>query len=436
MCLTVSDTGVLTSTEQAIQSTFQYDAAGNLKQAIKADGSQTNYDYDALSRKTAETNANTEIIRYTYNAASDLKTLTDGKNQITTWNYDLYGRVTNKLDQAGVEILRYQYDANSRLTNRWSKAKLNTAYLYDPVGNLTKVDYPSGTTDILLAYDALNRVTNMVDAAGTTKYTYKPGGLLESEDGPWTSDTVTNLYNNARLRSGLHLQQPTGTWTNGFTYDAAHRLATVSFAGGTFTNTYKGPGNLVTNLSLPNTSKITNAFDSVARLTGTYLVNSSGSVLNKHEYLYNTGNQRIRHTRTDGSYYTNNYDNLGQLQVADSTVSTEDRGYLYDAAWNLNKRTNNGVVTTFTVNNKNELSSVGATSYTYDSNGNLTDPVFVASRAQSAAATVATFVSDHVHLLSREAIKMATARLADADRRRLLAAHNGNPAVKGRHAGR
>jgi hypothetical protein len=52
-------------------------------------------------------------------------------------------------------------------------------------------------------------MTNMVDAAGTTKYTYKPGGLLETEDGPWASDTVTNLYNSARLRSGLVLVQPT-----------------------------------------------------------------------------------------------------------------------------------------------------------------------------------------------------------------------------------
>ena len=51
--------------------------------------------------------------------------------------------------------------------------------------------------------------------------------------------TVTNTYNNARLRSGLVLQQPTGTWTNGFTWDAAHRLSTVSSPAGTFTYTYK-----------------------------------------------------------------------------------------------------------------------------------------------------------------------------------------------------
>ena len=30
----------------------------------------------------------------------------------------------------------------------------------------------------------------MVDAAGTTKYTYYAGGLLNTEDGPWVSDTV------------------------------------------------------------------------------------------------------------------------------------------------------------------------------------------------------------------------------------------------------
>jgi hypothetical protein len=43
------------------------------------------------------------------------------------------------------------------------------------------------------------------------------------------------------------------------------------------------------------------------------LDNSSNSVLDKSEYLYNVGNQRIRLTRIDGSYYTNNYDNIGQL---------------------------------------------------------------------------------------------------------------------------
>ncbi len=40
----------------------------------------------------------------------------------------------------------------------------------------------------------------MLDAAGTTKYTYYAGGLLNSEYGPWTSDTVT--YTSTTTGSG------------------------------------------------------------------------------------------------------------------------------------------------------------------------------------------------------------------------------------------
>ena len=216
----------------------------------------------------------------------------------------------------------------------------------------------------------------MVDAVGTTQYTYYAGGLLQSEDGPWSSDTVTYAYNTARLRSSLSLQQPTGTWTNGFTWDAAVRLSTASSPAGTFAYSYRDsqPSTLIKKLSLPNTSYITNTYDSVARLTGTYLDNSSNTILDKSEYLYNAGNQRIRQTRSDGSYYTNNYDNIGQLVWADSTVASEDRGYLYDAAWNLNNLTNSAGTTTFSVNSKNELTNI-ASYYTlscaYDDNGNL-----------------------------------------------------------------
>src|SRR5439155_5964784 len=171
-------------------------------------------------------------------------------------------------------------------------------YTYDNVGNLTLVDYPAGTADITLSYDALNRLTNEVTAGlFTNKYTYYAGGRLATEDGPWASDTVTYTYNTARLRSGLTLQQPTGSWTNGLTYDAAHRLTNVTSQAGTFVYNYKvgQASRLPIKLSLPNSSYITNTYDSIARLTGTYLDNSSNTVLDKSEYLYNTGNQRIRH---------------------------------------------------------------------------------------------------------------------------------------------
>src|SRR5882672_5684833 len=177
---------------------------------------------DVAGRLQYQTNANNEALQFSYNPADELLTLTDGKNQVTRWNYDEFGRVTNKLDQSNTEILRYTYNPDGRLTNRWSAAKGNTKYKYDSVGNLTNIDYPV-STDISFAYDSLNRLTNMSDAVGTTTFTYSPSGQLLAEDGPFASDMVTNVYW-SRMRTNLTLIQPSGVWSNLFAYDSANRL--------------------------------------------------------------------------------------------------------------------------------------------------------------------------------------------------------------------
>jgi RHS repeat-associated protein len=329
--------------------------------------------YDEALRRIAETNANNEITRYTNNAAGDLISFTDGKIQTTKWNYDEYGRVTNKLDQLGVEVLRYKYDADSRLTNRWNIVGGDTKYAYDPVGNLTNIDY-AASSDVRFQFDALNRITNMVDGVGTTVYTYLHGGQLLTEDGPFASDTVTNVYN-GRLRTGLGLQQPTGNWTNGFTYNLAAQLTSVASQAGSFDYylAATAPASpLVKKLNLPNGAYLTNNYDTVARVLTNRLNNSSHTTLDFSAYIYDTANQRTNLARTDGSYYAFAYDNVGQLMIADSTVAAEDRGYFYDAAWNLNRRTNNGTTGTFTVDSKNQVTAAPSfSSITYYTNGNM-----------------------------------------------------------------
>jgi YD repeat-containing protein len=138
-------------------------------------------------------------------------------------------------------------------------------------------------------FAALNRVTNMVDAAGTTTNAYWAGGRLKIEDGPWASDTVSYGYNGVGLRSSLTNQQPTGNWIQTYGYDAAKRLTNVTSQAGTFSYQYSsGIGGassasaLIQKLSLPNSSYITNTFDSVSRMLTTKLNNSSHSTLNSH----------------------------------------------------------------------------------------------------------------------------------------------------------
>ena len=380
VAMTYDDLGRLLSRTQPDSGTetFGYSARGMTAYTNQL-GLVTRYGYDAAGRKTNETNANAEVLRYGYNPAGDLRTLTDGKNQVTTWGYDRYGRVTNKLDQATVEILRYAYDGNTRLTNRWSAAKGNTGYAYDAVGNLTSIHYPTDPP-VSFAYDAMNRRTTMLDGIGTTSYTYDAAGHMLTEDGPFDSDTMTNIYS-SRKRIALNLEQPTDYWPNSFEWDTAGRLYSVTSPAGTFHYRYTAldptfSGRLVQHLGLPNGGAITNSFDPVARLASTVLKSSGNTTLDAAVYGYNIGSQRTAWTNAAGACVEYGYDPIGQLTVANSSLSGESRGYTYDPAWNLQYRTNSGTVDTFLVDGKNQLTNAPSYGLSYDANGNPTGPVF------------------------------------------------------------
>ena len=125
-------------------------------------------------------------------------------------------RQTSKTNANGLEIERFAFDPNDRATNRWTAAKGNTIYTFDAVGNVLTINYPLSPA-INFLYDSLNRLTNRTDAVGTNVFTYKATSQLLTENGPWANDTLSYTYAN-RLRQSLSLQQPSGTWTNGYSY--------------------------------------------------------------------------------------------------------------------------------------------------------------------------------------------------------------------------
>jgi hypothetical protein len=205
----------------------------------------------------------------------------------------------------------------------------------------------------------------MVDAVGTTAYSYDPVGQLLSENGPWTNDTVSYTYAN-RLRMGLSLLQPnTSPWTESYGYDSSRRLTSLTSAAGTFGYTYS-PVQMerVVGLSVGDGANIANTYDSVARLTGTYLHDSGGSLLDQYAYGYNLAGQRTNVVRTAGDHVQYAYDNIGELTTANgfelsgASRLQEQLGYAYDAAGNLNLRTNNALIQNFNVNRLNELTNV------------------------------------------------------------------------------
>ena len=351
-------------------------------------GRQTWFVHDAAGRILFQTNANNEVLKFTYNAADQMLSFKDGRNKETKWNYDEYGRVTNKLDATATAIFRYKYDPLNRLTNRWTPAKGDTFYRYDSLGNLTNVDYTGSTFDLSFQYDGLSRLTNVVDAVGNTRFGYNSFGQLTSEDGPWGGDVVSYTYNN-RLRSGLSLLRASSSpWTVDYVYDGLHRLTNVISAAGGFIHKYRtissGLSDQLAALGLGGTTHYTHTnyveydYDALARLTATRMLNSSGGILNQHGYQLNEAGQRTRQTVDWGDFYGSNrrwdytYDNVGQLKSAKGTDRTWDHtywtyndtsrlheqfGYGYDAAGNLLWRTNNALVQSLSVDDNNQLTS-------------------------------------------------------------------------------
>ncbi len=98
---------------------FVYNPSG-LTNYFDSLGNLTTFVRDGLGRVLYETNGNQELLQFGYNPSSELTSLVDGKNQATTWKYDVFGRVTNKVDALGTNAFSYQYDPNDRLTNRTS----------------------------------------------------------------------------------------------------------------------------------------------------------------------------------------------------------------------------------------------------------------------------------------------------------------------------
>lgn len=276
-------------------------------------------------------------VEYAYDAAGRMKTMTTWTNYptsgaaVTTWNYDLYrGWLTNKTFDAGAPGPVYTNTAGGRLRSRTWARGVNTLYSYGfdgpnaKHGDLTGVTYsadPENTPAIAYEYDRRGRRTHVTQGTNQASLGYTGANLLTSEAheaGTLNGLTVTTGYDDYLRRSSLAVNTQPSAVTATHGYNAAGQLQTVTDANNnSAAYSYLANSPLVEQIVFKRNGApvmtTTKQFDFLNRLSSIGSINSQPSTLNSFSYSYNSANQRARRSEADGSHWTFEYDNLGQV---------------------------------------------------------------------------------------------------------------------------
>jgi RHS repeat-associated protein len=379
--------------------TYEYDDRGDLRRMIHPDQSADQSAYDAEGHRTFATNRLGHVTRYIYDALGRLTQTTFPDNSTSKTIYDSAGRVAHMVDARGVTNA-FGYDNAGRrtsVTNAWGIAALQqiTTYAYDAAGNLTNmVDAANRPTEYF--YDDLNRRTNVVYADGSrelTRYDALGRKIAETDratnttwfayDGAGRLTHVTNALGHITSYTydepgNLLTQTDARTNSTKFVYDSFGRRLKRTMPGGEFeTFGYDPAGNVIAHTNF-NGLALTNSYDSLNRLTGTYLATNGQSLIT---FKYSALGQRTNMTDASGTYvYT--FDERGRLKTNATPQGT--LRYTYDANGNLltlRSTTINGVNLAYAYDALNRVTNVvdarltgmsaNNSRYGYDAVGNL-----------------------------------------------------------------
>ncbi len=147
-----------------LESSYEYDALGQLTEFTRSDGITENYTYDPVGNMLSKTQNGTTT-RYSYNAANQLIS-SAANGETTKYTYDANGNLTQKGN------IKYSYNALNLLES-WTDGEYSESYSYNAEGLLSSISNAEGTTN--LTWDILMG-DGMVISAETngveTNYTY------------------------------------------------------------------------------------------------------------------------------------------------------------------------------------------------------------------------------------------------------------------------
>jgi RHS repeat-associated protein len=256
-------------------------------------------------------------------------------------------------------------------------------YSYDTRNREIQSVWSDSTPSITRTYDAASRLLTLVSSVSALSYTYDDADEVTSETqtvagAPGPGKTVRYTYTPDSLRATL--TYPAGTVVS-YAYTGRNQVATITADGPPplVTYTYDLNGNRVSK-AVENSTTTGSAFDAVNRLVSIDHQRSAVSFA-QLDYGYDVVNRRTFVQRDDALGDVFAYDAIDQVTAVQYDVTNPDTSpsnpartvqYALDRVGNRTVVTENGVQTSYTANTLNEYTHVGASTLTYDGNGNLT----------------------------------------------------------------
>jgi len=344
-------------------SSLSYDAESNVigaTDALSRSGSRT---YDDAGRLTASQNARGDTESYSYDHSDRLTGITNGRSYTRTYTYTSRGDVASlTLPDSSVES--WTYDGTGNTTAYTNPLSQTISYTYDNAGRQTGVDYPTGT-DTTFGYDDDDRTSSMVDATGTTSWTYNAADELTELDQP--NGTVEYTYNSAGQRATM-VDVGVGTTTYG--YDAYGRLSTITNPYSEVTTFAYDAAGRISQRTLESDAYDVFTYDTRSRVTGIVTRDSEGNALYSRAYTFNAVSN-VTQVIEGGVTTTYTYDNIDQLTGESRSGYTAT--YTYDANGNRLTKTVNSVTENYSYDSADKLLTAGSKTYDYDDAGRTTE---------------------------------------------------------------
>ena len=347
-----------------------YDDNENITSVTDAEENVTHSEYDERDMLWKTTDAEGGVTEYTYDANGNLVAITDAEGNVTTYTYDHFDRLmyTTYPDDT---YKAYTYNILSQMTSSTNRNGDTVTNTYDNVGRLVSMVGPDNDPNIAYTYDIAGRVVEVDDSGAVTGFSYdRLGRAIQVEDAE--SRLVDYSYDNLSRRTAL--VYPDNSYIT-YEYDELSRLTMIiddsNDVVAEYTYDELSRRTLVT---LQNDANAVYTYDLANRLTAldNSLPDPNNAVVT-FDYSYDNVGNRLSMTVDGNDLHSYDYDDIYQLTDVDYPAGAgADTAYAYDKVHNRTS-TDDGDVVSYTANDLNQYTAVGAASLAYDNNGNLTD---------------------------------------------------------------